>query len=419
MIDLLLRNIIDFFAVFVFVYPICMSILWCLGSVYFYFRREKQSTKMDPYDEDFSNMGITVIIPAHNETEHIQETIRGVAKTKYPKYEIIVVDDMSTDDTLDKIKSLIPEFPQLRVIHFEQNKGKAVALNIGALASRYDIVMVLDADAIMEPDAMAYMARHFKYGPRVGAVTGNPRVRNRTNIIEKIQVAEYSSIIGIIKRTQRILGKVFTISGVMAAFRKTAAYDVGLWDADMITDDINITWKLEKRFWDIRYETQALCWTMVPDTLKSLWHQRLRWAQGGCEVLKRHMNVWKDVRQRRFWPVYMEYFLSGVWAYTFVITTGVGILYAILPFTGEMDFKWMSGWVGFFLTVMCFMQFIVAFSMDSIYEKGLFKYIFYIIWYAVIYWLLIVSTMVVAVVKVLTKKKNRLAVWSHPERKKI
>ena len=413
------RDICIFIGMFVFIYPISMSILWCIGSLYFYFRRERQSLNIDPYKDPFGIQdGISIMIPAHNETEHIEETVLSVLKTRYPIYEIIIIDDCSTDDTPIKIDKLARTYDNVRAIHLKQNKGKAAALNVGALAARYDILMVIDADAILEPDAMAYMARHFKYGPRVGAVTGNPRVRNRTTLLEKLQVAEYSSIIGIIKRTQRILGKIFTISGVMAAFRKSAIFDVGLWDPDMITDDINITWKLEKRFWDIRYETQALCWTIVPHSLKGLWNQRLRWAQGGCEVLLRHLNVWKDIRNRRFWPVYIEYFLSGLWAYTFVFSLIIAIISLFYPIFG-IDFRWMAGWLGFMLTCMCLIQFMLAFFMDSIYEKGLYKYIFFIIWYAVIYWLLTAFTMFVAVPKAIfaRKGKQHAAVWNSPQRK--
>ncbi|MGV2687283.1 glycosyltransferase, partial [Clostridium perfringens] len=118
------------------------------------------------------------------------------------------------------------------------------------------------------------------------------------------------SIIGSIKRTQRILGKVMTVSGVIVAFRKKALMDVGMWDRDMITEDIAISWKLQKRFWDIRYEPRALCWMLVPETLKGIWKQRVRWSQGGQEVVLRHWDIFKDWRQRRLWPIYIEQILS-------------------------------------------------------------------------------------------------------------
>lgn len=406
------------FGIFVFIYPICMSIIWCIGSLYFYFRRELPDLKIDPY-KDKIDMGVSVIVPAHNEELHIQDTILSILKSKYAKFEILIVDDASTDKTYEKSLEIAEKYDNVKIIKLNQNKGKAMALNIGALAAKYEILLVIDADAILEPDAMIYLVRHFKYGPRVGAVTGNPKVRNRTNLIEKIQTVEYSSIIGLIKRAQRILGKVFTVSGVIVAFRKSAVFDVGLWDIDMITDDINITWKLEKRFYDIRFETQAFCWTMVPHTLKNLWHQRIRWAQGGFEVLFKHKNVWTDIRNRRFWPVYIEYITSGLWAYAFVLSLTIVILSQFIPIA-DVEFNWMAGWLGCLLTLMCLIQFMVAFFIDSIYEKGLYKYIFYIIWYAVFYWLLSAFAVFVACPKALFshKKTNRIAVWNSPKRKR-
>lgn len=412
----MLESIYRAVEIYIFVYPMCMSILWCIGSLYFYFRRELYAATVDPYAEPF-DMGISVIIPAHNEAENISETVSSVMATRYPIYEIIIVDDASTDNTWDIICDLSRRHDKIRCIRLLHNKGKAMALNVATAASRYDILLVIDADALIEPDTMAYMARHYIHGPRVGAVTGNPRVRNRNTLLEKIQVAEYSSIIGIIKRTQRILGKIFTVSGAIVSFRKSAVLDVGLWDVDMITDDINISWKLEKRFWDLRYETQALCWTVVPNSFLGLWRQRVRWAQGGCEVLVKHMDIWKDIRHRRFWPVYIEYLASGIWANVFVVFTAVALVSIFVPING-VEFNWISGWIGFIITMMCLTQFSLAFMMDSLYEKGMLKYVFYIVWYAVVYWLLTAGAIFVAGFNVIfcKRKKNHVAVWTSPDR---
>lgn len=100
--------------------------------------------------------------------------------------------------------------------------------------------------------------------PRIGAVTGNPRILNRSSILGKLQVGEFSSIIGLIKRAQRTYGRIFTVSGVIAAFRKTALVRVGFWSDDKITEDIDISWKLQMDHWDIQYIPQALCYIYMP-----------------------------------------------------------------------------------------------------------------------------------------------------------
>lgn len=414
----MLESFYNSIQIFIFAYPLAMSLVWCISSLIFYFRRENHKNEKNPY-ENLESQGVSVLIPAHNESLHIEETIKTILESNYPQFEIIIVDDASTDDTHEKILALSKKYPNVRTLHFEQNRGKPTGLNYAALAANYDLLLVIDADVLLDRDSMANMALHFQYGPRVGAVTGNPRVRNRDTLIEKIQVAEYSSIIGLIKRGQRILGKIFTVSGAIVMFRKGAVFDVGLWDIDMITDDINISWKLQKRFYDIRYESLALCWTVVPDNLKQLWRQRLRWSQGGVEVLVKHRDVWKSFKQRRFWPVYIEYFVSTLWSFLFLLFLFISIVCLIYPFF-DIQFRWMSGWLGFLITVVCLVQFNLAFWYDMPYEHDMGRYSFYVIWYAIIFWLMTAATACRAVPKVLfaKRKKNYVATWTSPERSK-
>ncbi len=141
-------------------------------------------------------------------------------------------------------------------------------LKPGAAAAKSEYLVCIDGDALLDRDAAAYIVEPMLYNPRVGAVTGNPRIRTRSTLVGKIQVGEYSSIIGLIKRTQRIYGNVFTVSGVIAAFRRSALAEVGYWSDDMITEDIDISWKLQLNQWTIFYEPRALCWILMPETLK-------------------------------------------------------------------------------------------------------------------------------------------------------
>jgi biofilm PGA synthesis N-glycosyltransferase PgaC len=262
------------------------------------------------------------------------------------------------------------------------------------------------------------MAWHFNRFPRVGAITGNPRVLNRTSLLGKIQTGEYATIIGFIKRAQRILGKVLTVSGVVAAFRREALASVGFWDTDMVTEDIDITWKLEKEFWDVRYEPRALCWILVPETLKGLLRQRVRWAQGGVEVLKKHDNIWQDWRQRRLWPVYVEYAFSIAWVlcfWTLIILWGeytlldMNVPIRLLPPVPPL-------WTGSILALVCLMQFALSLIIDSKYDKKLFRYLFWVIWYPFIYWFINAVAIVIAVPRALLKKKRTDAVWDSPDR---
>ncbi len=155
------------------------------------------------------------------------------------------------------LQQLAQEEPRLRVIHLAANQGKAVALKAGAAAARGDLLVCIDGDALLDRDTAAWLVAPLIHYPHVGAVTGNPRIRTRSTLIGRIQVGEFSSIIGLIKRTQRIYGRVFTVSGVIAAFRRQALADVGYWSPDMITEDIDISWKLQLRHWDIFFRAAS------------------------------------------------------------------------------------------------------------------------------------------------------------------
>lgn len=398
---------------FVFYYPLAMSIIWIVGSLYFYFRRESGENRTPPLLSSYPL--VSILVPARNEQANIANTISGLLATNYPHFEIIAVDDGSTDDTPQILQELADRHQQLRVILMKENSGKPSALRYATLASNGSILLTVDADAIIDPNALHWMVRHFNAGPRVGAVTGNPRVRNRTSLLGKIQVGEYASIIGMIKRTQRLLGKVLTVSGVIVAFRREALYDVGLWDLDMITDDINLTWKLEKRFWDIRFEPNALCWILVPETLRGLWIQRVRWAQGGGEVIRRHAGIWRSWRQRRLWPVYLEYVLSVLWSYTYVFLFALLLLGLIFPLP-DSHFHLLPDWKGSLLILICLLQFSVSLFIDRRYERNMFRYLFWVIWYPLFYWLLTALATVWATPKALFRRMGGYATWVSPDR---
>jgi biofilm PGA synthesis N-glycosyltransferase PgaC len=400
---------------FIYIYPLVMSYVWMIGGLVSYWRYERKGfTPPELADYPF----FSILIPCHNEQDQIAETLERLTTLDYPAYEIIAVDDGSSDRTAEKIKSLCAEIPNLRAVYLEENQGKAAALNIACLASRGEFLLTLDADALLSDQALRWIAWHFHMFPRVGAVTGNPRIVNRTSLIAKIQTGEFATIIGLIKRTQRLLGKVLTVSGVIAAFRKTALHSVGFWDTDMVTEDIDITWKLEKRFWDIRYEPRATCWIYVPETIKGLWRQRLRWSQGGVEVLKKHVNIWRHWRQRRLWPVFLESAVSVIWSYCF---WGMALLWFVtflfnLNLAVQPSPPMPPAWTGSVLALTCILQFMVSLYVDQRYEKKIFRYLFWVIWYPFMFWMISSLTVIFATPKALLKKKGVRATWKSPDR---
>jgi biofilm PGA synthesis N-glycosyltransferase PgaC len=408
-------SMLQFMSDFVYLYPLLMSIVWIVGGLLFFWKQERKR-KEPPELKEYPLFSI--LVPCHNEGKQVEETMSHLLEIDYPNYEIIAINDGSTDDTAFVLHGLSAKHEKIRAIHLKENQGKGDALSIGTLAANGELILTLDADALADKKVIKWMAWHFIQFPRVGAVTGNPRVINRTTLLGKIQTGEFSTIIGLIKRAQRILGKILTVSGVMTAFRKQALISVGLWSSDMVTEDIDITWKLEKKFWDIRYEPRATCWVFVSETIRGLWRQRLRWSQGGVEVLKKHSDIWQDWRQRRLWPVYIEYVFSILWAYSFWLLIGLWSVQAV--FKVLMPIRFVPPipplWTGSILALVCLIQFAVSISIDYVYDKKMFKYLFWVIWYPFAYWLINASTIIFAVPKALLKKKGTRAVWSSPDR---
>lgn len=396
---------------FVFWYPFVMAIFWMAGSLLFFRTKEPKDDKLEI--EGFDWPMISILVPCYNEEETVEETVNNLIGLSYPKKEIILINDGSRDGTFALLEKLAQTHPEIRVIQLIENRGKANALQIGLFASRSEYLLCLDADALLEDTAPYYLIRQFfRQGERVGAVTGNPCIRNRNTLLSRMQLVEYASIIGAIKRTQRLIGKVMTVSGVVVAFRKKALIDVGLWDRDMITEDIAVSWKLQKRFWDVRYEPRALCWMLVPETLKGIWNQRVRWAQGGQEVVLRHWDVMLDWKQRRIWPVYIEQWVSTIWAFCWLFVT-VHLL--ITADTVQQMLIWFT-LTSFILVWISMIQLFIALIIDSRYNPVL-KYYFWAAWYPSIYWIVNTAVVMAAVPKAIKSRyKGGYAVWNSPDR---
>lgn len=403
---------------FVFYWPLFMSGIWITGGVFFWLTRERHWNKKDLPQELVGNPLISILIPCYNEGPNVRETIEAAIYQRYQNIEVIAINDGSKDDTGSILQQLSDEHPKLRVIQLAANQGKAVALRTGAAAACSDFLVCIDGDAVLDKNAAAYLVAPLLNLPRVGAVTGNPRIRTRSTLIGRLQVGEFSSIIGLIKRAQRVYGQVFTVSGVVAAFRRTALADVGYWSPDMITEDIDISWKLQLYHWGVFYEPRALCWILMPETLRGLWKQRLRWAQGGAEVfLKNLFTIWRW-RNRRMWMLLAEFFLSTVWVFLFAFSVVLYFygLFFPLPKSIYIDSLFPPAFTGLLLGIVCLIQFSVSMLIERSYEKNIASSLFWVVWYPMVYWMLSLLTTLVSFPKTMLKSQGRRARWDSPDR---
>ncbi|APW36911.1 poly-beta-1,6 N-acetyl-D-glucosamine synthase [Rhodoferax koreense] len=414
--NLLPGSVIDAIFDFTFYYPLFMSYLWMCGGLYYYFHYERADRPFDQPPPLKEYPPVSILVPCHNEAECIEETVAALQAIDYPEFEILLIDDGSTDTTPQMLDRFTKADRRIRVIHLARNQGKAVGLNTAAMMAKHDYFLCIDGDSIVDPHCLRWMMRHLIDSPRVGAVTGNPRIRTRSTLLGRIQVGEFSSIIGLIKRAQRTYGKVFTVSGVMVCFRRAALHNAGYWNPDALTEDIDISWRLQMRHWDVRFEPNALCWILMPETMRGLWRQRLRWAMGGTQVLFSQNGLFGRWRHRRMLPVYLEYFTSVIWAYTMAAVILLWALgqFVTLPPALYVD-TLIPGWNGMVIGTTCLLQFAVSMFLDAKYEKGLGRYYYWMIWYPLAYWMLSVFTTLVAIPKVILRGKKR-ATWVSPDR---
>jgi biofilm PGA synthesis N-glycosyltransferase PgaC len=380
------RNVVYLAALSFFAwYPLVSSGVLVLVSMLYYLRRERTPEKIKPLLDPEYTPPASVVIAAYNESEHIEATLDGILAIDYPDFEVIVIDDGSSDDTSARVLPYVRD-GRVRLVRKLGNEGKAMALNDGLRCARGEIILVMDADAIPDPQILHFVAPHFK-SPRVGAVTGNPRVLNRDTLLSKLQAIEFTAIISLQRRAQRVWGRILTMSGVVGAFHRSALFDAGLYSPDMATEDIDLSWKLQLRSWDIRYEPRAVVWMRVPATLKGLWRQRLRWARGLAQVLRRHgaeAMVW---RRRRLWPLVIESWLSIGWAYCFVVLTSLWIFcYAVgYPPVGASP---IPNWWGMLIGTMCLLQLLTGVLLDRRYDRRIPVYYFTAVFYPLMYWII-------------------------------
>lgn len=403
-------------------YPLLMAHIWTAGALVFYWQYERSATvsKFLRVPKTSWPM-ISIIVPCYNEEDNVAEVVSHLLGMKYPNFEIIAINDGSTDNTGPLLDAMAKLSSRIRVIHQAKNQGKAVGLITAAMVAKSEYLVCIDGDALLDHNALPWLVRHFVYNSSVGAVTGNPRIRNRSTMLGRLQVGEFSSIIGLIKRAQSSYGRIYSVSGVITAFRRTSLHDIGYWSVDMMCEDIDITWKLQTRGWLVRYEPNALCWILMPETVSGLWKQRLRWAMGGMQVLMKYRRTAFSAQGVRMLPLYTEYLLSVLWAY--VMTFCLCIAGASLAWSASTgvpaSHAWarlLPAWSGLWLATVCLLQMMISLLLDRRYEKNLLQVYFSVIWYPIAFWLITMLTTVWALPKTLLRKDGQRARWVSPDR---
>ncbi|MFD9219517.1 bifunctional polysaccharide deacetylase/glycosyltransferase family 2 protein [Streptomyces sp. NPDC060064] len=234
---------------------------------------------------------VTVLVPAYNEEAGIASTVYSLLASTHPHVQIIVIDDGSTDATADIAEDI--DDPRVTVIR-QPNGGKPSALNTGLAHARHDIVVMVDADTIFEPEALARLVQPLAH-PAVGAVSGNTKVGNRRRLLGKWQHLEYVLGFNLDRRMFEVLECMPTVPGAIGAFRRDALMGVGGVSDETLAEDTDLTMALWRAGWRVVYEESAVAWTEVPSTVRQLWRQRYRWCYGTLQSMWKHRHAVTEV----------------------------------------------------------------------------------------------------------------------------
>jgi len=230
---------------------------------------------------------VSVVVPAYNERAGIVAAVRSLAISNYPVFEVVVVDDGSTDGTAELAASLA--FPNVRVLR-RPNGGKPAALNTGIAAAVHDVLVLVDGDTIFEAGTLRELVAPFA-DPQVGAVSGNTKVGNRHGMLGHWQHVEYVIGFNLDRRMFDVLRCMPTVPGAIGAFRRVAIAQAGGVSDDTLAEDTDLTMAICRAGWRVVYAPAARAWTEAPASLGQLWRQRYRWCYGTLQAMWKHKRA--------------------------------------------------------------------------------------------------------------------------------
>lgn len=352
----LLKSIVINFNYFIIYYVLVINFIYFIQLILAAFNLSDYVKKIrysdyKKYITSDNMIPISILVPAYNEQETIVENIKSLISLNYPKFEVIVINDGSKDETLNRV---IQEFdlkevnqpvryrintnkirgiyknldiPNLIVVD-KENGGKADALNAGINISNYPIVTSIDADSILESDSLVRVVMPFIEDKKTIAVGGIVRIANGSVIkrgrvvdiglpksrVAMFQIVEYLRAFLIGRVGWDAVNSLLIVSGAFGAFKKDAVIEVGGYAKNTIGEDMELIVKMHdyflrnKRKYRIKFVPDPVCWTQAPETLKDLRSQRRRWQIGLMDSLLKHKRMFFNPRYKQIGLIAVLYF---------------------------------------------------------------------------------------------------------------
>ncbi|WP_407540287.1 glycosyltransferase [Deinococcus radiomollis] len=243
---------------------------------------------------------LTVLVPAYNEAKVINATIASLlseASGSLGEVRVLVIDDGSSDGTAGVARAAYGEHPRVE-IYSVPNGGKASALNHGLRLAHTELVVVIDADTVLLPGALAHLAAHFA-DPQVAAVAGNAKVGNRVNLLTRWQALEYITAQNVERRALALLNCVSVVPGAIGAWRREVLLSLGGFATDTLAEDADLTLRVLAAGWRVTYEQRAVALTEAPQTVNGFLKQRFRWMYGILQATWKQRGAARNGGPRR------------------------------------------------------------------------------------------------------------------------
>ncbi|MFH0862991.1 MAG: glycosyltransferase [Candidatus Altiarchaeota archaeon] len=255
---------------------------------------EKKRDITSSSSPDHQTPYVAIVMPAYNEESSVLPALESLCSIDYPKdrYEVVVVNDGSTDNTTRYIQEFLASHnsTKFRFIDRRQNKGKAHSLNEGIKASGGEFVACMDSDSVVKPDILRKTVGFFE-DPQTGAVTVRVHVQEPKNLLERIVDIEYVVGLSLSMKILSYLDCMHVTPGPFSIYRRTMMEEIGGFNVDNITEDMEIAFRIHKSDYRIACTLQTGVFTKIPSTLKGLYNQRKRWYSGSLITLMQHRDV--------------------------------------------------------------------------------------------------------------------------------
>lgn len=302
---------------------------------------------------------VSVVLAAYNEEKVICNTIQSILQSTYENFEIIVVDDGSTDKTSLLVKKNFSNNDKLHLMQ-KKNGGKALALNMGIRNAKGTIIVTIDADTIISPEAISLLVWHFS-DERVAAVSGNVKVGNLQNLLTTWQHIEYVTGFNLEKRAYAMLNCVTIVPGAIGAWRKQVIEKLGYFTYDTLAEDTDLTLQILNAGYKVTIEEQAMAYSEAPENIRGFLKQRFRWNFGTLQCFWKHKKsmIWHQNKSLSMVA------LPNILLFQFIVPLMAPFLDMLMVlglFTGNFN-KAFIYYAGYFLADLCISVF--AFKLEK------------------------------------------------------